>query len=248
MRLKVNLSPEDYKDIKSIKSQYITQDITLLESDNSFLNIFELCKNCSKLKMIPKIDYSKVQYMSSTFYNCSELKNLSQYFLVDNVIDASKLFYNCSSLSYVPKLNFKNLKQGNHMFYNCKSLRSVKNINLNSKYNFSLNSAFESCINLKEINLNLDNCINLNSTFKGCTSISEIFYFNSSNISDFEHTFENCISLESLPFEIDMINCKNCDNMFTNTHKLLNYTLKNVPKELNLNKIGNANYTILNMI
>ena len=71
------------------------------------------------------------------FYDCLNLKEIKEFFKLDNIKDISFLFYNCSNLKALPeKLNFKtiNLKEVRAMFYKCKSLEKIPDM---STWNFN---------------------------------------------------------------------------------------------------------------
>ena len=160
-----------------------------------------------------------VKFAYSTFKEFPENFDWSE---IEQVTDASNLFYNCRSLTTVPKLKFNDLRNTSYMFsytnitdvdvseWNTSNLKTMNNMFDNSKIStippidFSnasdLSNVFTYCI-ITEANINTRSATKIDSLFSNCAAlqtVSEIDASNiTSNISKYSSPFYYCYALRN---------------------------------------------------
>lgn len=160
-----------------------------------------------------------VKFAYSTFKEFPENFDWSE---IEQVTDASNLFYNCRSLTTVPKLKFNDLRNTSYMFsytnitdvdvseWSTSNLKTMNNMFDNSKIStippidFSnasdLSNVFTYCI-ITEANINTRSATKIDSLFSNCAAlqtVSEIDASNiTSNISKYSSPFYYCYALRN---------------------------------------------------
>ena len=135
-----------------------------------------------------KIIYKDKEYELTDYFNFVNNYNDDELISIklngiDNIINASYMFYYCESLISLPdisKWNTSNIRYINGLFSYCNSLLSLPDI---SKWNVdkinNFDCMFEECLSLK--------------------SLPDISNWDTSNASSMNYMFKNCKSLISLP-------------------------------------------------
>lgn len=218
-------------------------------------------------KYYPEIDYTTIKSFpyELNYLDCTELEHIGDFFSymyeLENTIIEFKdnlkhvkcfraIFYNNNKLTDIPYIDFSNAENCLMIFSNCSSLKKI-NYTLNLPKINNIKAGFSGTILLEEISFsnfasNADT-VNLTDMFHNSTNLKSINGFSTSKGIYCRNTFQNCSSLTSIPFEIDLISCTVCDNMFTGC-PATNIVLKNVPTSLDLSNIGTTNYTVINYI
>ena len=172
---------------------------------------------------------NKLNNLSSMFYGCKSLKDITElkYLDVKDNKDFSHIFYSCSSLLDINSLQNWNVSNGSnfsYMFCGCSSLsdiRPLQNWNVSNSNDFSY--TFSGCSSLLDIkplqNWNVSRVNSFYRMFCRCTSLSEINAlqnWNVSNCINFSYMFQGCSSLlriESLK-NWNVSKCNNFKGMF----------------------------------
>ena len=181
------------------------------------LNIFHsdfVKKNKDKCKIIYKEkEYELTQYFDiDSNYDDNGLLSIKLKG-IDNIVDASKMFYKCKSLLSLPDIsNWNTSKVINMMniFYKCRSLISLSGIS----------------------NWDTSNVRNMCCMFYGCSSLAHlpvILNWNTSKVSDMRGMFHECQSLKSFPdiSKWNIINVKDISYMFYSCKFLNNFNFLN---------------------
>lgn len=186
-------------------------------SDNAFYN-------CSKLKTIVNLDYSKLTTIGkSAFYNCSLL---SINDLTISVIGESS-FESCKSIINVNLSSSTLTTLPLNAFKDCTALKTVK---LSSKMTTIGNNAFAGCTNLAKVSDNdeeqnntilLTNVKQINTeSFLKCSSINTLIINSANTCTIKSSAFENCTNLQKVNIETTASLEK---NVFKNCAKLYSY-------------------------
>ena len=208
-------------------------------------------------KNICQIIYEDNNYNLMEFleleYNNIENNNIIVIKLIgiNNIIDASYMFFECKSLISLPDIsiwNTNNVINMSYMFCGCKSLISLSDI---SKWNtnniIDMGYMFSECKSLKSLpdisKWNINNVTNMTSMFSYCESLislPDISKWNTNNVTNISWIFSGCESLQSLP-DISKWNMNNVINMigiFNKCKSLI--SLPDISK-WNKNNINNIN-------
>ena len=172
----------------------------------------------ASIKVLPKLDTSKVTNMGSIFINLVYLTNLDVSNLdTSNVTRMDFMFCNCSSLTSldVRNLNTSNVTDMYGMFCYCSSLTSLDVTNFDTSKVTSMRAMFDSCSKLT--NLNVSN-------------------FDTTNVTEMRYMFDNCPVLSNIIFgegwgksstsglTLDLSTC-NADNKYQFTDETWNSLL-----------------------
>lgn len=172
------------------------------------------------------------------YKNYSQIKNMRGW------------FYNVTTLEKFYPIDTTNVENISCFFNNCNNLYNI-DFTFNLPYVNNTDSMFNSS-GLKEIRfsnfaINTTSKVQSHYMFHNTINLENIVGLNTNKIESMTQMFYNCFNLKSLSFDIDMMNCTDCTNMFTNCPSE-NIVLKNVPNSLDLTNIGTTNYTIINRI
>jgi hypothetical protein len=161
-------------------------------------------------------------WMKFAYSTAEEFPENFDWSEIEQVTDASNLFFNCRSLTTIPKLKFNDLRNTSYMFsytnitdvdvseWNTSNLKTVNNMFDNSKLstippiNFSntsdLSKVFAYC-KITEANINTSSATKIDNLFGNCEAlqtVSEIDASNiTSNISKYSTPFYYCYSLRN---------------------------------------------------
>ena len=122
--------------------------------------------------------------------------------------------------------------------------------------NGSLNGIFEGLNKMISVsfseNMELENITQMNRMFYNCQKLTTVGKIHTENGTDFRDMFYNCYALQKIDWAIDLSRAKNIAGMFYGCKTLADdgIHLKNVPRSLDLSKIGIAagKYVIDNYI
>jgi len=238
----------------------MSKDIISSEKNNSMKNQNEALNNNTNvvlLKYLINPKYPQIKLFDSYFVknnknNCKIIYENNYYELTDyfdipkniknnileiklnginNITNASYMFYNISSLlsfDDISKCNTSNINDTGYMFYGCSSLTNLSNISGWDTSNVkTMNDMFENCSSLTSFpdisKWNTSNVTNMNCLFYGCKSLNmlpDISNWNISRVKHMNYMFCNCTSLFVLPdfskWEISKINRSfNFNNCFS---------------------------------
>ena len=172
---------------------------------------------------------------------------------INNIIDASCMFWGCISLISLPdisKWNTINVTNIGSLFNQCKSLALLPDISKwNTKKVTNIREMFNGCtslISLPDIsNWNTKNVIDMGSIFSWCKSLislPDISKWDTSKVTNMSNMFNGCYSLKSLPdiSKWNTINVTNMSDMFWGCKSLIslpdisNWNTNNVKKMNNI--------------
>ena len=216
---------ENCRNLKSI------HDISLLDAKN-VISINSIFRNCSSLEYLPDIskwNTLNMEDISHAFSGCNSLKLLPDIskWNTNKIKYMEALFLNCSSLLYLPNIslwNTKNVIDMKNLFTGCSSLSSLPNLSkwkINQKV--KINEMFKGCSSLSFIPDISKWPILLPETiyYKSSKYIYDFIEINNNKISltnkincmnNIETLFEDCISLQYLPFCFSCCFSSNCFN------------------------------------
>jgi len=216
---------ENCRNLKSI------HDISLLDTKN-VISINSIFRNCSSLEYLPDIskwNTLNMEDISRAFSGCNSLKLLPDIskWNTNKIKYMEALFLNCSSLLYLPNIslwNTENVINMKNLFTGCSSLSSLPNLSkwkINQKV--KINEMFKGCSSLSFIPDISKWPILLPETiyYKSSKYIYDFIEINNNKISltnkincmnNIETLFEDCISLQYLPFCFSCCFSSNCFN------------------------------------
>ena len=186
----------------------------------SATTIYGMYYKCTSLVTVSRMNTSNVTDMGSLFDACGELTTIPEMD-TSNVTNMNSLYASCAKLTSVPKLNTSKVTNMNRMYYGCDALTTVPEMDTSKVTSMRYMFAF-------------------------CDSLKSIPEMNTSNVTDMNYMFGGC-KLETIGWDIDMRSCTDCDYMFF-LAETKNIRLKNVPRSLDLSKIGTTSYTVVNYI
>ena len=239
-KITISISYDRYCAIQNMKGMfYNCQSLLSFSFDYLYLDYYDYIYSCSSCSDHYYRYYHDID-MSYMFYNCTSLKNITTYHIIQYVTDMNHMFYNCISLTSI-NLNRFITRDDFHinfsyLFYNCNSLARI---DFNSThYNFYVSDIkfmFYNCSKLNQISyLNYfkttsTNYYDMSYLFYNCQSLREInLIYNTFYVSNTKEMFYNCIELTSINFNpyrtIDNINMT---KMFYNCNKLSSIELYN---------------------
>lgn len=207
-----------------------------------------------------EMDFSDTEILDRIFEgmkNCSIFPNI----YAPKAKSALDIFQN-TKISYIPKLYLPSLRDrgegGNGISLALGPDNNIENYELSNviiqkNKLLSLKSLVNSYHNIKSIItwFNQNNFNSIAHIFSGCEKLSKICYIDTRNVQSFNTTFHACSSLTEIEWEINMQCATDVRDMFLESNiKDNGVTLINVPRTLDLSKIGIASskYTIKNYI
>lgn len=197
--------------------------------------------------MVRTANYNNVNNMNGAFYHCEKIKKFP-YIYTSNVQSFSYAFAYCKELREFPLLDFSNATFIEGCFDDCINIKTFPQFNF-QKVSL-MNYTFFKCDNLESTpQFNTPLATQMKSLFYQCYNLKSVGQLNTANCSTLEQLFYECKSLTTIPWDIDMTSCTNCDRMFKDC-PATNIKLKNVPKSLDLSLLGlpSTNYTVMNYI
>ena len=128
--------------------------------------------------------------MSSMFFGCSLLKDLSTFEQINtsNITNMSFLFSLCSKLdlSFLKKWDTSNVTDMSFMFSGCFQLKDLNDLQLNTKNAKYMNGMLAGCLSLNRADkLDLSNAINMSQIFSCCKSLNFLLINNDIGNSKF---------------------------------------------------------------
>jgi surface protein len=161
---------------------------------------------CGSLEELPDMDFSKITTAANMFRSCSNLKRVPKILKLDSVGSLQAVFRDCYSLQNLvisviaPTTMFE-------AFIGCVNLKTIKFLNMDGTGSITrFQSAFANCFNLEKIEglKNTQNVTEYYNAFVNCVNLHTIedgIDINSTNnANDLRTTFQNCTSLEYIPF------------------------------------------------
>ena len=204
---KLNLSQKDKEDFMVINYKIDkNKEITKIFGSRFVKNNKDKCKiiiDDIKFELTGYLGYFLFKNHNNKNNNILELKLIG----LNNILDASYIFYNCSSLisiKEISKLNINKALNIEYMFYKCSSLISLPNVS--HKMISHMSYLFYGCSSLKSLpdisDVNTKYVTDMSYIFYGCsslTSLSDISKWNTSNVINMSYIFYGCSALDSLP-------------------------------------------------
>ena len=207
------------------KYDYITISYNINEIDNK-IQIFgeDFVKNNKNICHIIYDDeyYELTKYLKLKNIGSSQILEI-KLIGINNVINASCMFWGCTSLISLPdisKWNTINVTNIGSLFNQCKYLTLLPDI---SKWNTSniinMREIFNGCNSLKSLpdisNWNTKNVTDMGSIFSWCKSLislPDISKWDTNKVTNMSNMFNGCYSLKSLP-DISIWNIINVTNI-----------------------------------
>lgn len=204
----------------------VEKSVLVLTDDNHSINSRYSSDIYKKLTHVPeKLDTSNLTNFSSMFQGLDALEKV-QALDMSKATNTSYMF-SCTRITDFPEwLDMSKVTNASNMFNGCRYLKPSKTINTES-------------------------VIDMSGMFSG-TSFTTIPEFSTKQAKNLSNLFDDNYSLIELPWAIDLSSAENVDNMFQNARNTKDngFHLKNVPRSLDLSKIGIAagKYVIDNYI
>lgn len=199
----VKLPTLDLRNVTSINFNGYSSLISLsLINTNKLTSLNNLCYNCSSLSSISLDDISSVNYSSSTFYGCTNLRAFPAINSASKIKDTTSMFYNCSNLTEVGLFDISKAETTNAMFNGCSRLISVPEFDTSSVTNMGF-------------------------MFANCSQLISIPLFNTNKVTNMSCMFMNCTNLATIPI-LDTSSVKNMDTMFSSCSSLSDESLENI--------------------
>lgn len=213
----------------------IFNNCTNLISINSFIvnessSITFAFNGCINLTQINDFQINTMQdiLLNNMFNNCSSLISLSG--IIKNVKNMCNMFFGCNNLETLDMTNWdlSNCIDTSYMLYDCISLKEIiaNNNELNTSLVQDMSCMFYNCESLTRIPyLYMDSCIYITGLLYGCIALTEIYNmqtksFNSSNVTNMDNAFNNCINLLYFP----ILNTSSCISMIRAFYNCSNMT------------------------
>ena len=137
--------------------------------------------------------FIEVTDLTYLFYNCTELKVMSQ--IPSTVKNMSNTFLNCNSLSILSTIPI-GVNTLISTFQNCVSLTKTPNI---PNTVVDMSQSFKNCTNLQVVSEELPNSvIKMPGTFTNCGKLVTIPNI-PQKVENMNFTFQNCINLQTVP-------------------------------------------------
>lgn len=192
----------------------------------SLANMFEKDEALERIDFI-NCNMSNVYDMSSMFYWCSKLKNITvpRSNVVNNMC---YMFYCCFELQNVvfeQNFNTSNVSTIMEMFYSCNKLVSPGVDNFTLQNCTCMTGVFGYCKSLTDLNLRnwvTTNVRSMERMFSNCKKLKNLIIDNfvTLNCISFSRMFEECNELEIALLSNFEANAVNIDYMFHNCHML----------------------------
>lgn len=158
--------------------------------------------------------------MNSVFYNCMYIEYIPiSYIDTSNVTNMSRVFSNCTQLIDldISYFNTSNVINMDWMFAHCRKITNLDLSNFNTSKVTNMEYMFYNCENLTTLNISS---------------------FDTSNVTNINSMFNRCKNLTSVIGSLDLSNCTSAWSVFNNCNTNANIHLKNVPRSLDLSRIG----------
>ena len=163
--------------------------------------------------------------------------------LVDLSYYAENNIYDQFTITEIPKEHMDYINSVKYavdcsgMFQSCNKLISIDLSKFDTRYVIDMGSMFMWCYKLTSINVsNFDtsNVTDMCSMFSECKSLTslDLSNFDTSKVTRFANIFYHCRLLTTVKGTLDLSSCTSAHYMFTDTPKLRNVHLKNVPRSL----------------
>jgi hypothetical protein len=221
------------------------QSVPILNFGNvtSGFNMQTMFYGCVKLKVAPKIDWSKCTNTFQMFFNCYSL-----VYVPDATTPMSTnwtgvgsvtrlMFQNCTSLVRAPWLDTSKSSSMQSMFNGCTSLEYVPYYDYTTCTDLS--SMFNACSSLQtapKFN-NLTTAMTVTtSMFAGCSSLSRAPDINTINVTSTQTMFQNCFALEYVP-TYNTSNATAMASMFSSCNSLNTAPVIDTTKATNVGSI-----------
>ena len=197
---KLNLSQKDKEAFMVINYKIDkNKEITKIFGSRFVKNNKDKCKI-----IIDDIKFELTGYLGNFLFKNHNNKNNNMLELkligLNNILDASYMFYNCSSLisiKEISKLNINKALNIEYMFYKFSSLKSLHNIS--NKMISHMSYLFYGCSSLKSLpdisDVNTKYVTDMSYIFYGCSSLAsllDISKWNTSNVINMSYIFYGC--------------------------------------------------------
>lgn len=179
-----------------------------------------------------------------------KLTHIPEKLDTSNLTDFSGIFQGLSVLEKIPTLDMSKAENTSYMFSSTHITDFPEWLNMNKVTNAK--GMFNGCGYLKPTKaINTESVIDMSGMFCG-TSFDTIPEFSTKQAKNLSNLFNGNYRLVELPWAIDLSSAENVGNMFQNAKNTKDngFHLKNVPRSLDLSKIGIAagKYVIDNYI
>ena len=134
----------------------------------------ELFTGCTKLKSIPKLDFSNVSWLVAAFQNCENLESVGDITSTADSVYMAMLFTGCKKLKRVPKITVNGVNSATQMFHRCERLEKLPELDLSTVP--SITDFASGCTNLKDVpvyNLSSLSSYGLGSVFSDCPNLTD---------------------------------------------------------------------------
>ena len=179
------------------------------------------------------LDVSKIEDMSSMFYNCKKLGflTLPSDWDTSAVTNMSKMFYGCSSLTELAipaSWDTSKVTDVGGMFRGCSGLTSLDISHLDTRKATNMYDMFRGCSGLTSLDIShLDTSSvagSMGYMFFNCKSLTELAIpasWDTSNVEDMSYMFSHCSGLRSLDLGgLETDNVKNMKSMLSDCSSL----------------------------
>ena len=193
---------------------YEVLDLSHFNSDDltDLSHIFTGCMNL-KVVFLNDLKTDKVTTMEHMFFSCENLTDIDcSSFNTENVTNVNGMFMGCSLLKIIRcrNFNFLKIKEFVQVFSDCESLRYIDLANCTTSDALtSLYMAFEGCKKLTHLNISkfdFSKVTEITNMCTNCESLKELTFpenINKDIITDCDHVFEGCNSLNEKGVNID---------------------------------------------
>ena len=214
---------EKFKKIMKLKNQMESLNNSK-EGNNEITIVYNINKEENKIKIFGsnfvknninncKILYQNKEYELKEYFEAfSKKDSMLQIKLrgINNIIDASYMFYECTSLIYLPdidKWDTDFITSMRCMFFGCSSIVSLPGISkFNMEYLENMSWMFSGCTSLANLpdisNWQIPNVYSLNGLFYKCeslVSLPDISKWDTKNVSSMSCMFYGCSKLICFP-------------------------------------------------
>lgn len=185
--------------------------------------MFHGCSALSSITGLAGFSKTKLQDVSSMFYNCTALKSCDlSAWVTPALTKASYMLYGCTSLTSVKVAGWSapKLEDATHMLRKCTALASVTFNGWNVPSLTAVAGLFYGCTSLTSVTLSgwtTGAIATASSMFRGCTKIASIdaHTLDLSACTSLADMFYGCIALTSLDLHgLTLTECTTCANMF----------------------------------
>lgn len=164
-----------------------------------------MCSGCSSLESWPDMDIRNATMCNSMFSSCYSLRSVGTIQTSSKVTTYNNMFNWCMRLEAVPEtLDVSGATDVAYMFSNCRSLRHAPRVIALTKAT-NPEFMFNNCFALESLPsvLDVSRCTSIRSLFCNCRMLKSlpdvIDSRNCTNVYSYYNTFDNLMSLESMP-------------------------------------------------